>query len=172
MKSTILLISFALISTLIRAGGTAPPQSPVDFYDVPEMPLAITSAELRKAGDADAVEFSATNRSGERLAGLRLILLVVSPAGKVRGRTSWVERIGLGIGSTSEHSSKVPARIRMKAGDRVVLAVEQVIGEESIWKVINAKDAFTAYAMHAPPVPPDVRRVSNNVDVGPGERVP
>lgn len=174
MKQAVLLLSFVLTPTLLWASGstTTSQHLPVDFYEVAEMPLTITSAELRRSGDADALTFSVTNRSSERLMGLRLILIVVDPTGKLRSRTGWMERIDLEINATDDYSSKLSAKMKIRPGDRVVLTMEQVIGRESIWKVINAKEAFTAYASNTRHVMPDVRQVSNNVDVSPGMMIP
>ena len=153
------------------AQGAEARQPPVDFYDVPEMPLTISDVALEHAARGHVLKCTAANRSPERLLGARLIVLVVDRSGKLRSRAAWTERIALEGYSAKEFSLRLPVRLRAAAGGRAVLAVEQVIGRGNIWSVVNAKEAFAAYATNSDFVAPDVRRVSNQGDFFPGIRM-
>lgn len=64
-----------------------------------------------------------------------------------------------------------PIRLKLKAGYRLELMLEQVVGEESIWEVAKARDVLEAYVSGDYSVMPQVLRVSNQVDVPPRARV-
>ncbi len=143
-------------------------QPSLDFYDVQEMPLTISDVTLDHAGGGRVLKCTAANRSPERLLGARFIILMVDRFGKLRRRVGWTERIALEGYSTKSFSLRLPTKLRAAAEGRTVLAVEQVIGRESIWMVVNAKEAFAAYASDSVFVVPDVRRISNQGDFFPG----
>jgi hypothetical protein len=143
-------------------------QSSVDFYDVQEIPLTVSDATMGYEEGGLVLKGSAANRSPERIMGARFIILVVARSGKLRSRAGWTERMALEGYSAKEFSLRLPVKLKAAPGDRTILAVEQVIGRESIWKVVNAKEAFASYATNSDFVAPDVRRVSNQGDFLPG----
>jgi hypothetical protein len=49
--------------------------------------------------------------------------------------------------------------------------LEQVVGKESIWEVLKAKDTLEAYASGDYSVMPQVLRVGNQLDVPPRTRI-
>ncbi len=181
MKKLIALSSsFTLAILLVVAGpkvgatsgkDTRAQKSSVDFFDVADMPLSISEATLSRTADGHVLKYSATNRSDEKLTGFHLIFLIVNTSGKLTNRSGWMERAVLESYSSRELSFPLPVKLRVRRGDRIVLAVEEVVGRESIWKVLNAKEAFTAYATNEQYVIPRVQRVVNQVDTVPGIRM-
>lgn len=61
----------------------------VSFFDVPELPARIDGPELRKSDKGFVMDCAVANRSSEQLLGLRFILLIVDPAGKLRKRITY-----------------------------------------------------------------------------------
>ncbi len=180
MKRTALLVSLtlamslsvptayaAVAARLVATEDTKDQQTAVQFFDVPEMPLSIRGAVLHKTDDGYVLRCSAANRSGEQLTGFELLLLVFDRAGDQRVGANWMEGVELGGYSIKEFSFKPPARLRVSEGDRIVLAAEMIIGQESIWRALKVKDAIKAHAGGGPYDMPDVQRVSNRVSDGP-----
>src|SRR5947207_265101 len=66
--------------------GQSEDESAVLFFDVPDLPARIDEPKLRKSAKGLVLECAIANRSSEELLGLRLILLVIDPAGKLRSR--------------------------------------------------------------------------------------
>ena len=80
-----------------RDGPTTDPIAIV-FFDVLDLPARIDEPRLSKR-DKDFV-WTARSRnvgSGEQLLGIRLVLLVIDPAGKLRSRIIWSERVDLAM---------------------------------------------------------------------------
>src|SRR6266850_5087488 len=68
----------------------------VVFFDVTELPARIDEPRLSKSKEFN-LDCAVANRAGEQLLGLRLILLVIDPAGSLRSRTTWTERADLAM---------------------------------------------------------------------------
>jgi len=80
--------------------GTANASSPgqlnaVTFFDVSDLPARIDAPKLSQSTREFTLDCAVANRSNEELLGIRLILLIVDPAGKLRGRVTWTERTDL-----------------------------------------------------------------------------
>lgn len=56
-----------------------------------------------------------------------------------------------------------PRKLKIKNGDRVVLAVDQVITSYSIWAVLNSPEALEAFG-RGDYLAPEVKHVLNQVD--------
>ena len=54
---------------------------------------------------------------------------------------------------------------------RLIFMLEQIVGRESIWEVVKAKDALQAYASGDFSIAPSVLRVPNHVDVSPQQQI-
>lgn len=173
MKQAALFVSLVLLTSLPVATGNARPENTktqtitIDFFDVPDAPISFNDTALRRTPHSCVLKFSAFNRTDEKLLGVRLILLILDLSGKLRHRVGMWERVELAGYSIKEFSFELP-KLKVKDDERAVLEVEQVIGPESIWTIIKAEDALKAYAAGEQYILPEVRRVSNHIDVRPG----
>lgn len=154
-----------------NTASAAPPQQtsaerprPVDYLQVPELPLTITIPTIEKTEKGYVFKCSAANSSSEQMLGVTFLILVLDSENKVRGAGSWSAGIHLASYATETLSIKVPIKLSIKSGYRVVLAPEQLIGSESIWQVMKARELTEAYARGDEYVMPKVRRVANQFD--------
>jgi hypothetical protein len=86
------------------------------------------------------------NRSGEQLLGLRLILITVDSAGKLRTRVTWSEESELADYSIKTFQFSLSLKDKARTGDRYFLAIDEVIGSETIWRAVDSEKALRAYA--------------------------
>lgn len=137
---------------------------PVDYLQVPELPLSITIPTIEKTEKGYVLRCSASNSSGEQMLGITFLILVLDSENRVRGRGSWSAAVRLASYTTKSVSLRVPIKLSIKSRYRVVLAPEQLIGSESIWQVMKARELTEAYARGDEYVMPKVRRVANQID--------
>ena len=140
---------------------------PVDYLQVTELPLSITMPTVEKSEKGYLLRCSAANSAGEQLLGVTFLILVLDSENKVRGGGSWSSGVRVPGYATTRLSIKVPLSLSIKSRYRVVLAPEQLIGSESIWQVMKARELTEAYARGDEYVMPKVRRVANKVDPPP-----
>lgn len=168
------LVGTAFLLLLLSNWNTAPanlsPQPsaerpiPVDYLQVPELPLSIATPTIEKTEKSHLLRCSATNSSSEQMLGVTFLILVLDSENKVRGRGSWSSGMRVPGYATTRLTIKVPLTLSIESRDRVVLAPEQLIGSESIWQVMKARELTEAYARGDEYVMPEVRRVANQVD--------
>ena len=141
-----------------------PPASAVIFFDVSDLPARIDEPTLSRSDKEFVLDCAVANRSGEQLLGVRLILLVIDPAGKLRSRIIWTERSELAMYSikTFVFHPALPGELRPT--DRFFLAIDEVIGHETIWRAVGAEKALRAYSRGQQDVLPTVRTVANQFD--------
>ena len=140
---------------------------PVDYLQVTELPLSITMPTVEKTEKGYLLRCSAANGSSEQLLGVTFLIVVLDSENKVRSRGSWSSGVRVPAYVTTRLSIKVPLSLSIKSRYRVVLAPEQLIGSESIWQVMKARELTDAYARGDEYVTPKVRRVENKVDPPP-----
>jgi hypothetical protein len=145
--------------------------TPVESFQVLELPLSVTNVALTHAERADLLKCTLANNSSSRILGLRYLLFVVDSANKVVNTISRTEGFRLAGYGSKTLTFRSPVRLKLKAGYRLELMLEQVVGEESIWEVAKARDVLEAYVSGDYSVMPQVLRVSNQVDVPPRARV-
>lgn len=145
---------------------TPPKQSPiaVEFFDIIEMPVMVDAAAVSFSDKAQVLKGSAVNRSSESLIGYHFILFIVDSAGKVRSQHSWSERLMLDGVTIRRFSVALPKKLKIKAGERVVMGIDQVIGAKWIWQAVKGEEALRAYCVSGASEMPEVRRVENYVD--------
>lgn len=177
MKRTVLLTRFALIMLFSVIAVSSPSNGiayvagdkqtkliPVGFFDVPELPLKISSAGLTRTADGYELGFFATSNAAEPIRGVEIVFLVYDSAGRLRAVADWVQRIQLASYATEELSVALPMKVKMGDNDRLLIGIKQVIGRESIWNVVKAVEALKAYAAGGHYEMPEVQRVSNQLD--------
>lgn len=136
----------------------------VSFFDVLDLPARIDEPKLFKSKDSYLLNFAVANRSGERLFGLRLILLVVESEGKLRTRVAWSEESELAAYSIKTFQFNLPLKVKVLASDRYFLAIDEVIGSETIWRAVDSEKALRAYSRGQHDIVPKVRTVANKDD--------
>jgi len=137
----------------------------VEAFQVVDLPLNITNVTLTHSEKGDLLRCSLANNSDRKILGLRYLLLLVDQANKIRATISRIEGVRLARYGSKTLTFGTPMKLKLKRGYRVELMLEQVVGEESIWEVVKARDALEAYVSGDYSVIPQVLRVSNQVDV-------
>ena len=136
------------------------------FFDVLDMPVRIDEPKLLKVNDHYVLNCAIANRATEPLLGLRLILIIVGPDGKARKRINWSEESALAPASINTFELRPPLseKDKLQKTERLLLAVDEAIGRETIWRVVDSEKALRAYARGQNDIAPRVRTVVNNDD--------
>jgi hypothetical protein len=158
----------AFAATLPHVGDTS---SGVVFFDVLDLPARIDEPQLFKGKDSYSLNCAVANRSGEPLLGLRLILMTVDSTGKLRTRVTWSEETELAAYSIKTFRFSLHLNEKAQTGDRYFLAIDEVIGTETIWRAIDAEKALRAYSRGQHDIVPKVKTVANKDDREKGPRV-
>lgn len=140
----------------------------VVFFDVSDLPARIDEPKLRKSDKGMAMDCAIANRSDEQLLGMRLILMVVDPAGRLRNRITWTERTELARYSIKAFAFHPEITGEMRSTDRLFLGIDEVIGRETVWRAEGAEKALRAYSRSQHDVVPTVRTFANKYDPRPG----
>jgi hypothetical protein len=143
-----------------------PPDKPtgVLFFDITDLPARIDEPKLRKDGDGYLLNCAVANRSSDQLFGLRLILMIVEPGGKLRSRITWNEASQVAPYSIKTFEFRPRIKGKIQSDDNLFLAVDEVTGKETIWHAAEAEKALRAFSRGQHDVMPKVRTVSNKVD--------
>ena len=172
-RSVILLASLALLLAAFGAPVVAHQElskdrsAPVVFFDVSELPARIDEPRLRKSDKEFVLDCAVANRSGEQLLGIRLILLVIDSAGKLRSRITWTERADLAMYSIKTFVFHPQITLPVRSTDQLFLGIDEVIGRETIWRAAGAEKALRAYSRGQHDVIPTVRTFTNKYDSRP-----
>ncbi len=140
------------------------PPSNVTFFDVSDLPARIDAPKLSQSDKDLVLDCAVANRSNEDLLGIRLILLVIDPSGKLRGRVTWTERTELAIYSIKTFAFRPEMTEDLRNTDKIFLGIEEVFGRETIWHAAAAEKALRAYSRGQHDVLPTVRKFANKFD--------
>jgi hypothetical protein len=143
---------------------------PVEIFQVLGLPLNIHEAVLIEKDTGFVLECRFSSESNFELLGLRYSLSAID-AVRSYPLTNRSEGFRLKPYDSSSVTFATPMKLKPRAGLRVVLMLEQVLSQESIWEVIRAKDALEAYLKGDYSIQPNVLRVINLVDAPPVTRV-
>lgn len=171
-KSIILLAGFflpALLSVEVARSQDVddPDHLPVDVMQVLELPAQIISPVLFRSERGYLFKFQIFNTSADQILGFTYQLLVVDSSNKPRMRASRTAVLKLAGYESKGLNLRQSRKLKIKNGDRVVLAVEQVLTRDAIWAVLNSREALEAYG-RGDYLAPEVKRVLNLVDSKPG----
>ena len=172
-RKTLFLLAIIFFPTflsgdVVRAQNTSEPAYlTVDVMQVVELPVSITNPVLMSSENGYLLKCEISNSSNDRILGLTYLFLVLDPANKVRMIASRTEAFKLAGYSTKNLTFQTPKKLNLKLGDRVVLAVEQLISRESIWVVLNSRQSLEAYGRGDSYLIPEVKRMLNQVDSQP-----
>ena len=174
-KFVILLAAFflpALLSVdVVKLQDVASPDYlPVDVMQVLELPTYVTNPILLRSGDGFRLKCQISNNSDDPILGFTYQLLVLDSANRMRMMASRTAAPKLAGYATKDLTLRLPEKIKIKSGDRFVLAIEQVITRYEIWAVLNSREALEAYG-RGDYLAPEVKRMLNQVDSAHGPRV-
>ena len=165
--ATIFLLTL-LIGNVARAQDTLEPAYlPVDVMKVLELPVSVTNPVLSRTEKGYLLTCEISNSSNDRILGLSYLVLVLDSANKVRMIASRTEAFKLAAYSRKDLTFQAPKKLKLKLGDRLVLAVEQLVSRESIWVVLNSRQSLEAYGKGDSYLIPEVKRMLNQVDSQP-----
>jgi hypothetical protein len=143
----------------------------VTFFDVSDLPARIDAPKISQSDKEFVLDCAVANRSNEDLLGLRLILLVIDSAGKLRGRVTWTEVTELAIYSIKTFAFHPEITGDVRSTDKVFLGIDEVIGRETIWRAAGFERALRAYSRGQHDVVPGVRTFANKYDPRPGVKI-
>lgn len=138
--------------------------TPIMYFDVLELPARIDSPKLVKRANGYSLKCGIANRSDEPLLGARLILLIVDRDGRLRTQVSWSEESQVAVSSINTFEFSVPIKEKIQSTDNLFLAIDEVIGRETIWRAVDAQKALRAYSRGQHDIVPKVKTVANKDD--------
>jgi hypothetical protein len=138
--------------------------TPVEIFQVYELPIAVTSVELVRTGRGYGLRWWITNQSNEKLLGFRYSLVAVDSDNNRHALANRSEAFTLTSYQTRRATIRTPLDIKLRSEFRLVIMLEQIVGAESIWEVVKSKDALEAYLSGDYSTVPRVLRVANQVD--------
>ena len=160
-----LAASFASPRTAAAAQEPSPDKlTAVVFLDVSELPARIDEPKLHQTDSGFVLKCAVANRSSEKLLGLRLIMLVVEPSGKLRSRITWTDASELTSYSIKPFALHPTITGDLRNTDQLFLVIDEVIGHETIWRAVGAEKALRDYSRGRHDVLPTVRAVANQYD--------
>lgn len=143
---------------------------PVEVFQIHQLPVTVSNVELVRAGSGYQLRCSITNNSEEKLLGFRYSLVAIDSDNVTNSLVNRSEAVALAAYTTKRKTFRTSVNINAKHV-RLILMLEQIVGSDSIWEVVKAKDALQAYALGDFSMTPVVLRVPNHVDVSPQHRV-
>jgi hypothetical protein len=112
-----------------------------------------------------------SNNSDQQIAGLSYLLVLVDANNKVQPALIRTESCKLAAYETRTITFRTPLRLKVERGARLELMLEQVLGVQSIWQVLKARQTLEAYAAGDYSLTPSVLRVPNHVDAPPRSQI-
>ena len=146
--------------------------TPISFFDVLDLPARIDEPKFEKTAGEQVLKCALANRSGEPLVGLRLTLMFVE--GPVNGRitrTTWNEAAEVLPYSIKTFEFHPPLKNQTNTPG-IFLGIEEVIGHDTIWRVVDTDKLLRAYARGQNGLIPKVQVLMNKFDRQPQPRVP
>lgn len=161
------ILLFACCSALGSAQEQPTEIVPVEVFQLGQLPVALSSVELVGSSKGYQLRCSMTNYSEEKLLGFRYSIVAIDSSNTKSPIMSRSEAWELKAYATKRKifASLLPANFKNPV--RVVLMLQEIVGTESIWEVIKAKDALDAYASGDFTTVPTVLRAPNHVDATP-----
>ena len=163
-----MLLAARLALTIAFAFSAAPAQSvdvsvTPEVFQVAELPITVTSPLLLKTKSGYVLKCSLANASEFRQLGFRYSLAIVD----ANGATTVVSRneaFRLAPYQAKTVTFKMPLRLNLKGDERLILMTEQVISNDYVWEVVQAKEALASYIAGDYSTIPRVLRMLNQVD--------
>jgi hypothetical protein len=173
-KLLILLAAFLpalLVVNVAKSQDVADPdQLPVDVMQVLELPAHVSNPILLRSEKSYLLKCQISNNSNDRILGFTYQLLVLDSANKLRTIVRRTATLKVPAYTTRDLTLRLPGKLEVKSGDRAVIAVEELIGRELVWEVLNSSELLEAYG-RGDYLAPEVKQVLNLVDSNPRPRV-
>ena len=174
-KLVILIAAFflpALLSVDVARSQdvSEPDHLPIDVMQGSELPADVTNPIVLRSEKGYRLKCQISNNSDDLILGFTYQLLVLDSTNKSRMMASRTAALKLAGYATKDLTLRLPEKIKIKSGDRLVFAIEQVITRYEIWAVLNSREALEAYG-RGDYLAPEVKRVLNQVDSAHGPRV-
>src|SRR5829696_2570524 len=162
------VLAFVLTPSVAVASGyqqpTAPPEVPIEVFQILELPLTVTDTVLVKTKTGYLLKCSLSNSSELRQLGLRYSLAVMDSMNVTKSIVTRNEGFRLAGYQAKSITFKTPIKLNLKGDERLVLMLDQVVSTYYVWDVLNSKEALAAYTAGDFSIIPRVLRVSNQVD--------
>jgi len=107
------------------------------------------------------------NRAEEGVNGVAFVLILLNGQRTVTGRITWVEKLDLDVGELREVSFRLPKDVKVPRHGKLVLGIDEIFGNRSIWITLKLHEALEAFGTGAPYKQPAIKHVSNTVDSRP-----
>ena len=136
----------------------------VSFFDVTDLPARIDEPKLEKTSSDQVLKCALANRSGEQLVGVRLTLMFVEAAinGRIT-RTTWNEAAEVAPYSIKTFEFHPPLKNQANTPS-IFLGIEEVIGHDTIWRIVESDKLLRAYARGQNGLIPRVQVLMNKFD--------
>ena len=170
-RSTLAVV-VCLLAVSVQGEPLQEKSTSIMYFDVLELPARIDEPKLIKRANNYSLKCAIANRSDEPLLGVRLILLIVDRDGKLRTHLTWSEETQVAASSISSFEFSAPIKEKIQSADNLFLALDEVIGRETIWRPVDAQKALRAYSRGQHDVIPTVRTVANKDDREPVRVIP
>jgi len=172
MKTVVaLLMMLAACSAFARQAPSPPNAQGVAFFDVLDLPARIDEPKLRNAAGKSVLKCALANRSEEPIAGLRLALLLVNSSNTPVAAFVWSEAVDVPAYSIKTLEFHPETMDEIKDG-HFFLAIDEVIGRESVWRSVNVRMLLEDYAHGQHSLNPKVQKVQNKFDLNPARVMP
>ena len=137
---------------------------PIEVFQIQQLPVIVGMVELLKTSNGYSLKCLITNNSDEKLLGFRYTLLAIDSNNLKRVLANHSEALALASYASKRKTYPAALSSSPKDDDRIVLMLEQIVGADSIWEVVKAKEALDSYASGDFSFIPSVIRVPNHVD--------
>ena len=164
-------IILALILLTTTGQQTPVQRVPIEVFQVAELPVAISEASLIKTNDGYLLTCLASNNSEFSLRGLRYSLVLVDSMNVATTVVTRNEGLKLPQHQAKGLTFRTPIKLKMKADNRLVLMLEQVVSTDYVWEVMKPTEALSGYLGGDYSIVARVRRLRNQVDTPPRRRV-
>ncbi len=172
MKTLVIaLMMLAACVASARQDSTQTKAQDVTFFDVLDLPARLDEPKLRKADGKYILRCALANRSNEQLVGLRLAVVLVNSANVRASRLTWNEAIEAPAYSINSFEFHPPIK-EVPKDTRLFLAIEEVIGRDSVWRTLDVDKMLLAYARGQHSLNPKVQKLQNKYDLTPVPVIP
>ena len=165
MKS--LVVALMILFTypaFARQDEVKPTAQPVKFFDVLDLPARIDEPKLIKTGGDLVLRCALANRSGESLIGVQLTLMFVDSANSGRiTRLTWNEATTMTAYSIKNFEFHPTIKDEARDAD-IFLGIDEVIGQENVWRTVDSDKLLRAYARGQTGQIPKVQKLQNKYD--------
>jgi hypothetical protein len=153
-----------ILSTVLAQQPRVVREVPVEVFQVLDLPVAVIEPVLVNTKNGYLLKCVLSNKSEFSQHGLRYKLSVVDSMNVVTAVISKSEGLRLEPFQTKTITFVSPVKLNLKAGERIVLMLEQTLSAKYIWDVLEAEESLRAYVAGDYSTIPRVLRVINQVD--------